>query len=156
MLKPGRYTWKALFVPKVKYETLDTSKQYGASPDSEKQTLLICGLPTASKKILTAKDVYSSMPAPGTPILNNLTSPEARGSFGTVAQEETPKITIPPNKIIINIDLIEITSFYYLLFFFLSLSRFTTLTIYKNSSLVKIPFSTSNLVRAFCWTTWDI
>jgi hypothetical protein len=130
MLRPGRYTWKALFDPKVKSETLDTSKQYGFSLDSEKQTLLICGLPTASKKILTAKDVFSSTPAPGTSMLNNLTSPEASGPVGTVAQEETPKITIPPNKIIINIVLIEIASFYYHPFFF-----------------VNIPFTISNLVN---------
>jgi hypothetical protein len=132
----------------VESETLDTSKQYGASPDSEKQALLICGLPTASKKILTANVTSTSMPAPGTPILNNLTSPEARGSFGTVAQEETPKITIPPNKIMINIVLIEITSFYYLPFFFPFLSRFTTLTISSNSVSVNIPFTISKLVNS--------
>jgi hypothetical protein len=63
-------------------------------------------LPTASKKILTAKDVYSSMPAPGTPIFNNLTSPEARDSFGTVAQEETTNETTPAIKMTINIDFI--------------------------------------------------
>jgi hypothetical protein len=148
MLRPGRYTRKALFVPKVKYDISDTSKQYGSSPDSKKQALLICGLPTASKKILTTKDVFSSMPAPGTPIFNNLTSPEARDSFGTVAQEEAPNKTIPPNKIIISIVLIEIASFYYLPFLFPLISRSTSLTISKNSSLVNILFSTSNLVRA--------
>src|SRR4030043_691531 len=31
-----------------------------------------------------------------------------------------------------------------------------TFTISKNSSLVNIPLSTSNLVRASCWTTWDM
>jgi hypothetical protein len=46
------------------------------------------------------------MPAPGTPIFNNLTSPEARGSFGTVAQEETTDKTTPPIKTLINIDFI--------------------------------------------------
>jgi len=59
----------------------------------------MCGLPTVSKKILTAKDVYSAMPAPGTRMFNNLTSPEARGSLGTVAQEETTDKTTPPIKI---------------------------------------------------------
>jgi len=121
MLRPGRYTRKALFVPKVTYDTSDTSKQYGSSPDSEKQALLTCGLPTGSKKILTAKDVFASMPAPGTPMLNNLTSPGASGPLGTVAQEEALNKTIPPNKIIISIVLIEITSFYYLSFFLLHL-----------------------------------
>jgi hypothetical protein len=40
-------------------------------------------------------------------MLNSLTSPEARGAFDTVAQEEAPNKTIPLNKIVINIDLME-------------------------------------------------
>jgi hypothetical protein len=75
-----------------------------------KQALLISGLPAASKKISTGKDTFASMPLPRTYMLNNLTSPEARGSFGTVAQEEAINKTTPLNKTVINIDLIEITS----------------------------------------------
>jgi hypothetical protein len=114
---------KAFFPPKGAYDKPDTSKQYGSSPDSKKQALLNCGLPIASKKTLTPKDVSFSMAAPGTSKPNNLTSPEARGSFGTVAQEKAPNKTIPPNKIIISIVLTEITSFYYLPFFFPFISR---------------------------------
>jgi hypothetical protein len=40
-------------------------------------------------------------------MLNSLTSPEARGSFGIVAQEEAPNKTIPLNKTVISIDLNE-------------------------------------------------
>jgi hypothetical protein len=64
----------------------------------------MCGLPTVSKKILTAKDVSASRPAPGTPMYNNLTSPGARGSFGTVAQEEITDKTTPLIKTLICID----------------------------------------------------
>jgi cytochrome c oxidase assembly factor CtaG len=67
------------------------------------------------------------MALPRTSILNNLTSPEARGSLGTVAQEEAINKTTPPNKTVNNIDLIEITSFYHFPFFFLFISRSTTL-----------------------------
>jgi len=41
-------------------------------------------------------------------------------------------------------------------FSFLFISWSTPLTIFKNSSLLNIPFSTSNLVRASCEITWDI
>jgi hypothetical protein len=51
-------------------------------------------------------------------MLNNLTLPGSRDSFGMVAQEEAPNKRIPPNKIAMNIDLIEITSFTYLPFSF--------------------------------------
>ena len=37
---------------------------------------------------------------------NNLSSPEARGSVGTVAQEEFNKMKTPPTKTQIHIDLI--------------------------------------------------
>jgi len=40
-------------------------------------------------------------------MLNSLTSPEARGAFDIVAQEEAPNKTIPLNKRVINIDLME-------------------------------------------------
>ena len=40
--------------------------------------------------------------------------------------------------------------------FCLLISLSTTLIISKNSSLVNIPFSTSNLVRASSWIKWDM
>jgi len=40
-------------------------------------------------------------------MLNSLTSPEPRGSFGIVAQEEAPNKTTPLNKTVISIDLNE-------------------------------------------------
>jgi hypothetical protein len=91
-----------------------------------KQALLISGLPAASKKILTGKDAFASMPLPRTSIVNNLTSPEARGSLGTVAQEEAINKTTPPNKTANKIDLTEITSFYYFPFFFISTLQSTS------------------------------
>jgi hypothetical protein len=39
-------------------------------------------------------------------IPNNLSSPEARGSVGTVAQEEANNIKTPPTKTAIHMDLI--------------------------------------------------
>ena len=39
-------------------------------------------------------------------ILSNLSSPEARGSVGKVAQEEMNRIIIPPIKTAVHIDLI--------------------------------------------------
>jgi hypothetical protein len=68
-------------------------------------------LPAASNKILTGKNVFALIPAPGTSMLNNLTSPGAIGPVGTVSQEKVPNKRIPPNKIIPNIDFIERTSF---------------------------------------------
>jgi hypothetical protein len=44
-------------------------------------------------------------------IPNNLSSPEARGSVGTVAQEEIDKITTPLTKTAIHMDLIIVNLF---------------------------------------------
>jgi hypothetical protein len=55
------------------------------------------------------------------------------------------KLTISPKNVIYDFS-----------FPFPFISWSTTFTIPKNSSLVNIPFSISKLVRASCWTTWDI
>ncbi|MGZ6229972.1 MAG: hypothetical protein ACXWMO_04330 [Syntrophales bacterium] len=131
--------------PYFKYLAL---KQYGPPPDQEQQALLISGLPSALKIIIRSYGNPTVIRL-GTCILNNLTSPEARGSFGTVAQEEAINKTTPLNKTVINTDLIEVTSFYYFPFFFYFISQSTT-TISKNSSMLNIPFSTSYRITASC------
>lgn len=40
-------------------------------------------------------------------MLSSLTSPEVSGRFDIVAQAEAPNKTIPPNKIVVNMDLME-------------------------------------------------
>jgi hypothetical protein len=68
------------------------------------------GLPATSKKILTRKDALAAMPLPRVSMLNNLTSPEARGSVGTVAQEEATNKTSPLNKTVNNIAFMFVSS----------------------------------------------
>jgi hypothetical protein len=95
-------------------------KQYGPPPDQEQQALLISGLPSAIKII---KRSYGNPPMTrlGTCILNNLSSPEARGSVGTVAQEKTNNImTTPIRTAIKDFIITNLLSFMSLSFFSLS------------------------------------
>jgi hypothetical protein len=70
-------------------------KQYGPPPDQEQQALLISGLPSALKIIIRSYG-NPTVGRLGTCVLNNLSSPEARGSVGTVAQEKTNNIMTTP------------------------------------------------------------
>jgi len=71
------------------------------------------------------------------------------------------KAAAPITKIILCL-LFKITSFSQSIFISVSyfsilfISRSTTLTISNNFSLVNIPFSISNRIRASCWTSCDI
>jgi hypothetical protein len=73
------------------------------------------------------------MPLPSASILNNLNSPGARASFGTVAQEETIDKTIPPNNIPISAGRIEVTFFCYL-----CLSFFVTSVILVSHAILRV------------------
>jgi hypothetical protein len=70
-------------------------KQYGPPPDQEQQALLISGLPSALKIIIRLYGNPTVIRL-GTCTLNNLSSPEVRGSVGTVAQEKTNNIMTTP------------------------------------------------------------
>ncbi len=109
--------------PYFKYLAL---KQYGPPPDQEQQALLISGLPSALKIIIRS---YGNPPVIwlGTCILNNLSSPGARGSVGTVAQEKTNNIMTTPIRTAIkdftttNLLPIISLSFQFLHFFYIVL-----------------------------------
>jgi len=97
-------------------------KQDRLPSDLEQQTLLISGLPSALKMRVAS---YGKLTATwlGTCISNNLSSPEPRGSVGTVAQEEPSNIMTAPMRIVIkDFTITYLLSGSYIAFFFLLIS----------------------------------
>ena len=133
---------------------LFTLKQYGPSPEKSKQAVLISGLPSASKLILTIKGKFALMLSfSRTSIPNNLSSPAARGPFGTVAQQEIPNKMAPPMRTAISMDFIITNP--YGAFPLLNLSP-ATFASSRTPRLLNIHSPQATSIRAPCETTWGM